>query len=173
MIFMENFFPIAHITWKQYNKINFPIFPLPSTDIYSEDGLIRSCETDKVIDDLNQRGLTLGSRRLNSPHNLQRIPRFCGDSIDFFHTSAKAYIDNYGFIFVYERTLFTDVKFHKILKLKESEASTLLKVESVPFPVKVLRPTTFSWVGMLYIGKHPWIPYEYSTSYCKPLKRKI
>jgi len=170
---MENFFPIAHITWKQFNKINFPIFPLPSADIYSEDGLVRLRETDRVVDDLNQLGNTLGLRRLSSPHELQRIPRYCGDSIDFYHTRAKAYIDNYGFIFVYERTVFTKVIFSEILQVIDKGTFTILKVKGVSFPVRVDRLTKFKWVGMLQLLGHPWIPYEYSTGYCKPLKRKI
>jgi len=173
MTYMETYLQIASITYKQFNKINFPIFPLDTSDIYSEDGLVISNQTELVIDDLNQLGLTLGLRRLATPHELHPLKRYCGDAIDFFHTNAKMYIDNYGFMFMYERTEFTEVKFYKILKVIDRDTLSLLKVESIPFLVPVARPTNKKWVGMLFLKGHPWLPYEYSDIRCKNLKRKI
>jgi hypothetical protein len=50
-----------------------------------------------------------------------------------------------------------------------------MKLNEVSFPVKIKRPPPEgkSWVGMLYLNKFPWLPYEYSENYCTNIKRKI
>jgi hypothetical protein len=87
----------------------------------------------------------------------------------------KVFVDNKGYCFIYERTKFCRIKYHKIIRISRKDIATILKVSSVPFPVIVKRPPPLgkTWVGILYLDNKPWIPYEYAEDKCTTIRRKI
>ncbi len=162
------------VNYKHLELINFPIFGLPSDDVYDSDGMLMY--EGLVIDDKNQIGGTLGARRLQSPQPLLKIQKYYSDlSMLLSAKNQRVFIDNLGYFFVYERTKFTKIKYHKILNVIERDVATILKVHDVSFPIIVKRPppTGRSWVGILYLNNRPWLPYDYSVGYCASKRRKI
>jgi hypothetical protein len=128
-----------------------------------------------VIDDRNQIGDSLGKRRLQTPHQLYTL-KFCYiDKTDLVRAKHKTFVDSKGYVFIYAKTEYTNVVYHKILKVVPKDIITVLKLSNVSFPVVVNRPPPLgkSWVGMLYLNNRPWIPYEYSEERCTTMKRKI
>lgn len=161
------------ITYKDIHKINFPVYKIPSSDLYITDGLL-FCE-DKILDDRNQIGTTLGVRRMQSPHPLLKLSKTYTDVQSMLRSMNKNFIDNKGYCFIYTKTRFVQIKYHKIQKIILKDSYSLLVLANVPFPVRVTKPPSkgIEWAGLYYLGKHPWLPYEYSESYKPVLKRKI
>jgi len=161
------------IHYKQFGLINFPIFGLPSDDLEVTDGLLRL--ENLVVDDRNQIGDTLGKRRLQTFHQLLPLHACYEDITGLIRAKHKIFVDNKGYCFIYEKTRFFPVKYHRIIKEDRKDIATVLKVSTIPFPVIVKRPPPpgKTWVGMLYLNKKPWIPYEYSETQSTTTRRKI
>jgi hypothetical protein len=161
------------ITYKDLGLINFPIYGLPSDDLNVEDGLLLLDHL--VVDDRNQIGDTLGKRRLQSPHKLHRLSAMFEDIGSMLQSKFRIFVDNKGYCFIYEKTKYSVVKYHKILEVKDKETYTALKVSKLNFPIIVKRPppVTMEWIGLLYFENKPWLPYEYSEVNCKAVRRKI
>jgi hypothetical protein len=163
------------INYKKLGLVNFPIFALPSDDIHGCDGLVRF-GNNPIIDDLNQIGKTLGARRLQTPHKTYKLNRVIYDIPELLKApNAKAWIDNKGYIFIYERTKFVRVKCHKILAVNYKGTGSTLKIQGAVAPVLLKRPPPkgMPWVLMMHLNNNPWLPYEYSREYCTPFRRKI
>ena len=164
---------IPTITYKQLHLINFPIFGLYSKEIEVKDGLVYI--NDKLIDDYNQIGDTLGKRRLQTPHKLGLLKKYYEDVSELISYKHPAYVDNLGYFFSYEKTLFVRIVYYKILEVLQKNTSSILKLNSIPFPVYVKRPPPVGkeWVGMIYYKNTPWLPYEYSEYDCATKRKKI
>lgn len=161
------------IDYTELHRITFPVFGVNSDDFFLQDGLLFL--DNIVIDDRNQIGKTLGLRRAQTPHQTYPI-RYCYDDfVSLLRGRHRTFIDNVGFWFVYEKTKYCNVIFHKIIRVAKKEKLSYLKLSGVNFPVLVRRPPPEGkdWTGVLYVDKTPWMPYEYSETYCKPFKRKI
>ena len=161
-------------SYKDLKLIRFPVFGLPGIDnLYERDGLL--FEGGYVLDDRNQLGGTLGARRLQSPHTLYPLKDLYEDLPAFLRANKNCFIDTNGQWFLYRKTTFVDIKYMKILKVIPKECFCLLKLFGVPFYIDVKRPPPEgkTWVGMVTLNKHPWLPYEYSTECCKTKRRKI
>lgn len=162
-----------YINYENINDITFPVFGVNSDDFFLQDGLLFL--DNIVLDDRNQIGETIGARRAQSPHKKYPI-RYCyNDFISMLRGRHRIFIDNKGFWFVYEKTKYCKVEFHRIKKVVKKDTLSYLDVVSINFPVIVNRPPPEgkAWVGMLYVDGVPWMPYEYSETYCKPFKRMI
>lgn len=161
------------ITYKHFRKINFPIFRIHLERLYEEDKVIYI--DGLVVDDLNQISYTLGGRRLQTPHALYTIKTSYPNLVDMVQSNHHDFIDYYGFIFKYKKTRFLKVVYHKILEVKRKETCSLLKVQGVNSYYIVPRPPPDgkSWVGLIYVNKKPWLPYDYSESCCKQTIRKF
>jgi hypothetical protein len=162
---------VLHYT--QFGLINFPIFGLPSDDLDVTDGLLRLGHL--VVDDRNQIGDSLGKRRLQTFHQLFKLHACYEDITGLIRAKHKVFVDNKGYCFIYEKTKFCKVKYHRIIKEGRKEVATVLKVSTIPFPVIVKRPPPLgkTWIGMLYLDNKPWIPYEYAETKCTTTRRKI
>lgn len=171
---MENLKNYMEITYKDLNKINFPIFPINTQDLFEQDGLVYL--QGNILDDRNQIGKTIGARRLQTPHEpLQRLRRSYFNIRGLLTSGKTDFIDSKGYIFIYRKSKMTKVIYHKISKVQRKESFTLVKLSYYAHPIKLNRPPPVGkpWVGMLYLNKHPWLPYEYSENYCAPKRRKI
>lgn len=161
------------ITYKQLHLINFPIYGLSSEDLEVTDGLLRSGHT--VVDDRNQIGDTLGARRLQTPHKLCKLKVCYEDIPGLINAKHKVFVDTKGYCFIYKKTRFVSVHYHKIIKVSRKEVATTITASGVSFPVVVKRPPPVGtpWLAMMYLDKRPWLPYAYSEVYCASMKRKI
>lgn len=161
------------INYTQLKLINFPIYALPSDNLEVTDGLLR-CD-NRLVDDRNQIGKTLGIRRLQTSHKILPLRRCYEDISGLLRAKERVFVDSLGYCFIYERTKFCKVKSHKILKVTTRKLVTTLKVYGVSFPILVKRPPPKGkeFIGMLYFNNKPWLPYEYSETACADFKRKI
>lgn len=161
------------VTYKEFNLINFPIFALPSDNLEVIDGLLK-CD-NRIVDDRNQIGETLGIRRLQTPHKLLPLKKCYEDIPGLIRAKNRVFVDNKGYCFIYERTKFCTVTFHKIVKVSRKNIATVLKISGSNFPIIVKRPPPLGmdWVGMLNFNGLPWVPYEYSENFCTPFRKKI
>lgn len=161
------------ITYKQFKLINFPIFEVPKKELSFEDGLI--FQGDKIIDDLNQGWDTLGARRLHTPHPTRSLRSMLRDEIDLVSSKHRDFIDNKGYCFTYERTIFGKVRYRKILDVVDRDTATVLVIEQSRLPIVVRRPPPLgkSWVGIIFINNIPWIPYEYGEEFRTDFRKKI
>ena len=88
------------ITYKQFNRVSFPIFKLPSDNWSEQDGLVYL--DGALLDDRNMVGETLGIRRLQTPFKeLLELKKSLLDVIGLIKQPPSAYIDNSGSLFTY------------------------------------------------------------------------
>lgn len=161
------------MTYKTVSKIRFPVFILYSNDIIEQDGLVYCGHY--VLDDKNQIGETLGSRRLQSPYRLFNLNGICSDFRAMITSKKSYFIDSNGMIFNYRKTRSCKVICHKIQKIHHRDTYTLLKISSYNPLILVDRPppSECGWVNMLYIGRIPSLLYSYSVERSKPFRRII
>lgn len=144
-------------------NINFPVYPLPNLDIMWEDGKV-FIFGNRLVDDYNLPGDTIGKRRLLIEDKKYNIKTAYEDYGDMLEGRDKYFVDNLGIYFNYKRTKRCKVVPHKIKEVILCDGYSRLKLASIPFDVVIKRPPPdgFTWVGMLYVKKVPWIPYYYS-----------
>jgi len=153
-------------------SITFPIYAVRNEDFYLRDGLILLNE--KVIDDRNQPGDTLGKRRLQTPHPLLKLGKCCEEFINLLKSKDRIHIDTKGNIFSYEKTKWTKTKSIRIKRKEVVETHTRLWLQGVNFPfLERSPPHGKDWANVLYFNKRPWIIYSFSEEREKDFRRKI
>lgn len=162
------------ITYKEINKIQFPVFILPSGNWELVDGLLLI--DNQIVDDKNMPGATLGIRRLQT-HFTELVPlRHSIDSlIGILKQTTKYFIDSKGTPFIYQKTMNSSLKYYKIRKVELKEKASVLWLKDVNFPFTIPRPPPqeTTWAGVLHIGGLPWLLYEYSEEKLKDTRRKV
>ena len=163
------------ITWKKLGSIEFPIFALPSSNWEERDGLLYL--DNRVIDDKNMSGKTLGMRRLQTPiKDLLPLRGSIAAPVSLIRqTRIKTFIDSVGTPFIYEKTTSSSLKYYKIRKVERKDIASVLWLKGVSFPFKVPRPPAddLSWAGVLHLGEIPWLLYEYSETAKSDTRRKV
>ena len=162
------------ITYKNTNKIQFPVFLLASDNWDLVDGMLFL--DNEVLDDKNQKGDTLGARRMQTAHkNLHVLKNMIMSHNGILKQSTKYFIDNKGMPFIYEKTKFAKLKYLKIKEVQLKDTATLIKVKGYNAPFTVPRPPTvgYTWVGILHLNGFPWMIYEYSETKLKDTRKKV
>lgn len=162
------------ITYKEFDRVSFPIFKLPSANWSEQDGLVYL--DGSLLDDRNMPGETLGIRRLQTPFkDLIVLKKSLLDVIGLIKQPPSAYVDNVGFLFTYEKTTMASLKYHKIRKVERKDVATILWLKDINFPFKQKRPPLpeNTWAGVLYIQGIPWLIYEFSETKKSDTRRKI
>lgn len=163
------------INWKKLGSIQFPIFALPSSNWEERDGLL--FVDNRIVDDKNMTGKTLGMRRLQTPmKDLLPLRGSIAAPISLVRQQRiKNFIDNKGTPFIYEKTTWSSLKYYKIRKVERKDIASVLWLKGVSFPFKVPRPPeeSLSWAGVLHVGDIPWILYEYSETKQPDTRRKV
>ena len=157
-----------------YDNIDFPIFVLPTDNIELIDGILWI--DNQVLDDTNMLGITLGMRRLQSPmRGLYPLKYMLENETDLLHHQGKFYIDSSGVFFIKSKTITTQLKYHKIMRVEKKTIASRLWIEDCPFPFPLKRPLpeNASWAGVLYRDGIPWIIYDLSEEKKKDTWRKI
>lgn len=162
------------VNYKTLKKVAFPVYVLPSDNWESVDGLL--FVDGELVDDKNMPGKTLGIRRLQTPYR-EKMPlrKTAKDPLAVFKSRKNTFIDNLGRPFIYERTLWGKVKYHRIRKIDRKVVASVLYLEGLRSPFTIPRPPSaeYQWAGVLYIHGLPWMLYEYSTEKLKDTRRKI
>lgn len=160
------------LTYKKVLKLDFPVYKFPSEDYYFRDGLL--IVNDKVVDDRNQAGKTLGQRRLQTPHKLARLAGAYQEFIDLVRDNPPVMIDSSGRLFKYNKTQFETVRSYKIKKKELRETHTRVWLHSVNFCFIVSSPPSGKeWAQVLTLNNRPWLLYSFSEERQKEFKRKI
>jgi len=157
-----------------YDNIKFPVFTIHTDDIIMSDGLLWI--ENKVLDDTNMPGRTLGSRRLQSPmKSIYPLKYMIKDIPSLLRHKGSHYIDTVGYVFTKEKTVVSKLKYHKILRVDKKGIASILWVKDCPFPFTLERPLqeTETWAGILYRQEMPWVLYSTSSKKEKDSWRKI
>ena len=157
-----------------YDRLKFPIFTIHTDDVVSADGLLWI--ENKVLDDTNMKGETLGIRRLQSPmKSIYPLKYMIKDIPSLLRHKGSHYIDSVGYVFTKEKTVVVKLKYHKILRIDKKGVASILWIKDCPFPFTLERPLkdTETWAGILYRQDMPWILYSTSNKKEKDSWRKI
>ena len=157
-----------------YDNIEFPVFVLHTDNIELIDGILWI--DNQVLDDKNMLGTTLGRRRLQSPmKGLYPLKYMLNDETEILHHQGKFYIDSSGVFFIKSKTITTQLKYHKIMRVEKKITASRLWIKDCPFPFPLKRPLpeNASWAGVLYRDGIPWIIYDLSEERKKDTWRKI
>ena len=162
------------VTYKTYNKITFPVYPLGNSNWDINDGLVFI--DNLIVDDRNMSGETLGIRRLQTPHtNLYGLKRSIDSLVGVLKQKVISFIDSKGFLFIYEKTKYASLRYIKIDKIVRKATASLLFVHKHSIPFTIPRPPSeeIEYVGVLHLNELPWMLYEYSEIKLKDTKRKV
>lgn len=164
---------LVPLNFKQIARsIRFPVYELPSEDVYSSDGILFFNE--KVLDDRNQPGKSLGERRLTTPHQKQKLVNFFPSFLDMVKGDRSLFIDSNGSPFRYEKTKFCRVEARKINKKISRETYSIIYVDGVTNLYKVDRyPKAEDWALILMLDNMPWLLYGLSENQIDNFRKKI
>jgi hypothetical protein len=151
----------------KFNEIQFPVFKLGTEKPEERGGVVfyqrtlKDGEGDdifKIIDDKNQDGSTLSTRRLKILAlgvPLQRITTalfFLGDLIKLAN-SRTWFIDSSGKCFIYTKSRSCKLKFKPIKETFPTTGGTIIVVEGVESRFKTLyAPNGAKFAGLLEVG---------------------
>jgi hypothetical protein len=162
------------ITYKNIDRIEFPIYPLESDNLYMADSILWL--DNQVVDDRNMPGKTLGARRIQSPFTtLYELSKALPAKVSMIRSPSRTYIDNLGRIFTYEKTQTAQLEYRNIRKVEKKGTYSVIWFAGFNFPFEVPRPPPegHTWAGILYLYGFPWILYEYSTDRKKKTRRRV
>lgn len=154
--------------------VEYPVFLLPSGKWELHDGLLFI--EDKIVDDRNKEGRTLGARRMQTAHkNILALKKMVTSYNGILKQSKKYFIDNVGTPFVYEKTRFATLKYLKIKRVEKKDVASLVWVQGHNTPFTVPRPPEdgMLWAGVLHLHGLPWVLYEYSEVKLKDTRKKV
>jgi hypothetical protein len=150
------------VTFKDFHKLKFPLYILPSDDWYIVDGVLFLQE--QVVDERRMPGETLGIRRLQCGRkDLLPLRKMVLGIPDLIQAKNKFFIDSSGYVFIYEKTLRSKLKAYRIKRVELKETKSLIWLYDWPTPFTVARPPAGDpeWVRFLHYQGSPWIVYDY------------
>lgn len=162
------------ITYRDIEKITFPVFNLPNGNWQLLDGLLFL--DDLILDDKNMRGNNLGIRRIQTPHeNLFILKKSLNSHIGIIKSRDKHFIDYKGSAFIYEKTKVCPIKYHNIRKITKKGVASVLHLNGIKTGFIVPRPppSDCTWAGVLYIYNMPWMLYDYASERLKNSRKKV
>lgn len=162
------------ISFRSLKKIEFPVYPLPSSNWDIQDGLLFL--DGQLLDDKNMQGDTLGLRRLRTPHReLLPLKKQLDTITAMVKQKNNCFIDSLGRTFIYEKTIMCKLEYFKITKVERKDTASLLWVQGVKFPFTIPRPPLpeMLYAGILHYHGLPWILYEYAETKLKDTRRKV
>lgn len=161
--------------FKDVKNIVFPVFALPSTDWYRQDGVL-FIDSGKVLDDSNMPGKTLGIRRVQCGRSdLCKLRRAYITFHDMLKSGHKIFIDSAGVPFVYNRTINSPLIHHMVKRIEYKETKTLAWLTNIPYPMVLPRPPVEEvlWARVLYFKGYPWVIYDFARERGKDSYRRV
>ena len=162
------------VQYKTVNKIRFPVYTIESGNWSKSDGILFLDE--KILDDKNMPGDTLGIRRAQTPYkNLYRLNKQIDDLRGILKSHCKHFIDSNGIPFIYEKTQFCKLKYYRIRNVVRRDSCSLLYLYGVKSPFVIPRPPPedMMYAGLLHFHGLPWILYEYAVESKKETRKKV
>tara|TARA_R100001230_G_C5627283_1_gene135624 strand:+ start:282 stop:776 length:495 start_codon:yes stop_codon:yes gene_type:complete len=162
------------VTYKTINNITFPIFLLNSSNWEEQDGLL--FVDDKLVDDKNMKGATLGLRRLQTGFKeLYPLKASLNSHLGIIKQNVSTFIDNDGTPFIYEKSISCSLRYYRIRKVERKDVASVLWLKDISFPIKIPRPPLHEqkWAGMLHLKGIPWMLYEFSENKKDNTRRKV
>lgn len=162
-------------TFKDIKSIQFPVYALPSSDWYRQDGVL-FMNDGKVLDDTNMPGSTLGIRRIQCGRkDLQTIRRAYTDFPSMLSSKKKIFIDSAGIPFIYSRTLNSPLIHHKVKRIELKEDCSIVWLNLVPSPFTIPRPPygDANWARVLYFKGAPWLIYDFASERGKDSYKRV
>lgn len=162
------------VTYKDFKKLKFPVYVLPSDDWHETDGVLFL--NGKVVDEKNMPAKTLGIRRLQSQRSdLLPLGKAVMGLPDLIQCKTKNFIDSKGKVFTYMKTLNSKLKSYPIRKIEKKEVASLLWLKGIPSPFTIERPPVGDpeYARVLHLFGEPWLVYEYTRSPEKDTYRRI
>jgi hypothetical protein len=156
---------LPEITWKAIRNVAFPVFKLNSDEVHYYEGILY-CQ-DKIIDDRNMPGNTIGIRRLHIPkEDLYRLNRSAFDFMALLQAKHRHFIDNKGRAFSYTKIKRVLVENKKIEKIIHRDSCSIVKIRGIKSDLIVRRPPPagFYWAGVVFIDGFPWEIIEYAEN---------
>src|SRR6476469_3502926 len=113
------------ITYKDFHKIRFPIYPLPNSNWFSQDRVLFL--DGQVVDEKNMPGDTLGIRRLQcGRRDLLPLRKAILDVPTLLSHKGKTFIDSKGYPFIYTKTLSSKLTCYHIKRVDRKDTASLL-----------------------------------------------
>ena len=164
------------MTYRNFNKITFPIFKTEEGHWDKIDGLLLL--NDHIVDDTNMPGSTLGIRRVQTHtalKDLEPLPKALYNLAGLIKNGPKSYIDSSGMPFSYKKTKFCALKYYRIKRVELKGTHSMMHLYQVKKRFKLLRPPEAGrdWAGILHMEGYPWILYDFSDVQKKPCRRKV
>lgn len=162
------------ITYREFQKLQFPLYPLPSDNWFEADGVLFL--NDQVLDEKNMPGETLGVRRIQSRrHDILPLKKAITSIPDLIQCKTKFFIDNKGFPFIYQKTYNSRLKSYRIKRIERKDVASLLWLQGCSSPFTIPRPPLNNppFVRILHYKKEPWLLYDYVWSPVKDTYRRV
>jgi hypothetical protein len=161
--------------FKDIKKVQFPVYALPSSDWYRQDGVL-FIDDGKVLDDTNMPGATLGVRRLQCGRtDLCKIKRAYTDFSAMLQSKRRTLIDSRGVPFIYKLTINSPLIHHSIIKVEPKEDHSIVWLKNVGYPMTIPRPPygDARYARVLYFKGVPWMIYDFSEERGKDSFRRV
>lgn len=161
--------------FKDIKSIRFPVYCLPSSDWYSQDGVL-FIDGAKVLDDKNMPGKSLGIRRIQSGRqDLCRLKKAYTDFSSMLKSKRKIFIDSNGVPFIYNRTLHSPLVHHQIKRIEPKDSCSIVWLKNIPSPMIIERPPVAEvrWARVLYYKGSPWLIYDFTLERGKDSYRRV
>jgi hypothetical protein len=162
------------VTYKTAPNLVYPVYQLESSNWSLIDGILFL--DNRVLDDTNMPGDTLGKRRLQTPFNdLVPLKKAAFSFLGIIKNTNKFFIDNSGMPFIYQKTKVVPLKYYKIKEVQRKESRSLLWLHNINYSFQLDRPPppAIEWAGVLHLNNFPWLLYDYSANKLKSTRRKI
>lgn len=162
------------VTYKELHKVNFPVFPLRSSDWHIHDGVVFL--EGKVVDERNMPGKTIGIRRLQcGRRDLYPLKKAVLDIQGLLRIRRPAFVDDKGKLFSYLKTYSSKLSCYRIKEIEKKEVASLLWLYGCVEPITIKRPPPpeVVWARILHIGNSPWLLYDYVRVPTKDTYRRV
>lgn len=153
-------------SFKDLGTIRFPVYSLPSSDWYRQDGVL-FLDDGRVIDDKNMPGKSLGVRRLQCGRSdLLKLRRAYLDFNSMIRSKRKVFVDSNGVPFIYEKTFNSPLIHHTIKRIDKKDDVSVLWLNGIAAPFTLPRPPVGDarYARVLYYKGLPWLLYDFTSS---------
>lgn len=161
--------------FQDIKTIRFPVYPLPSVDWYTQDGVL-FIDDGKVLDDTNMPGESLGIRRLQCGRtDLCRLKKAFTDFQSMLKSKHKIFIDSGGSPFIYRRTINSPLIHHTVERIEPKGDSSIVWLKNINHPITIPRPPygDARYARVLYYKGFPWLIYDFATQRGKDSYRRV
>lgn len=163
--------------YKQFQDIKsivFPIYKLPHSDWYRQDGILWM--DGLVLDEANMPGRSLGIRRLQSGRqDLHYLKKAILDVPGLINSKWKIFIDSVGTPFIYNKTITAPLIYHQVRKIEQKDSCSVLWVKGSRHGFILQRPPYGDprWARLLYYKGVPWTVFDFQLTRNKDSRRRV